>query len=528
MSATSESVHVRPFGREVVYAPTGEEAAAFDRRAIDRVGVPQSTLMENAGRAAAQVLCRLYPEGPVVAVLGAGNNGGDGLVALRTMASWGRSVTAVTVADDVNASLLHGWDLTVVEGMSLGQDTAWDGALAQGAVLVDAILGTGIHGAPREPQARAIRALNRAERPVIALDLPSGTDAETGAVEGAAVRADVTVAFGWPKLGTLFQPAREHAGRLIAVEIAFPPLAVGTFGARLATPAWASEHRPRREPGAHKNAVGALLLIAGRSGMAGAAAMAARAALRTGLGLLRVASPSENREVIQSTVPEAIYVDTADEEGMLEGLGRSNAVAVGPGIGTDEATAEMLKRTFASGASPLLLDADALTMAGSGAIPVLSDLAAERPVLVTPRAGEMSRITHETIEDIAVDRVGVARRAAGSSGVTVLLKGLPSVVARRDGSLLVDTVGTSDLATGGIGDVLAGVAGAFLAQGVEPAEAGALGLVTCGRAATRAAKGVSLLPEDVIEELTHAMMESGDGYTDLELPFVVFDQDPSR
>jgi len=529
LSATPESVPVRPFGRALVHAPTGDEAATFDRRAIDQLGVPQATLMENAGRAAAQVLNRLFPEGQVVAVVGAGNNGGDGLVLLRTLASWGRAVSAVTVADRVDRALLHGWDISVVDGASFAQDSEWDGALARGAVLVDAILGTGIRGAPRGLHAQAIRALNRAGQPVVAMDLPSGTDAGSGAVEGEAVRADVTVAFGWPKLGTLFQPARAQAGRLVAVEISFPPAAADAFGARLATPAWASENRPRRAPDAHKNAVGSLLLVAGRSGMAGAAVMAARAALRTGVGLLRVASPPENREVIQSTVPEGIYLDTTDATALMDGLGSSTAVVAGPGIGTDQAAAEMLTRVLeAESDVPLLLDADALTMAGAGAIPSLSDLSDGRPVLVTPHPGEMSRIADVTVEEISAGRAEVARRAAGSLGVTVLLKGLPSVVAGPEGSLMIDTVGTSDLATGGMGDVLAGVAGAFLAQGADPAVAGALGLVTSGRAAVRAAKGASLLPEDVIEGLPQAMMESGEGVTDLDLPFVVFDQEPSR
>ncbi|GMR12904.1 MAG: bifunctional ADP-dependent NAD(P)H-hydrate dehydratase/NAD(P)H-hydrate epimerase [Gemmatimonadota bacterium] len=529
MTVTSGAALVRPFGRALVHAPTGEEAATFDRRAIDQLGVPQTTLMENAGRAAAQVVDRLYPEGSVLAVVGAGNNGGDGLVLIRTLASWGRSVMVVTVADRVDRALLHGWDIPVVDGSSLAQDAEWDGVLAQGAVLVDSILGTGIRGAPRELQAQAIRALNRAGQPIVAMDLPSGTDAESGAVEGEAVRADVTVAFGWPKLGTLFQPARTYAGRLVAVEISFPPTAADTFRARLATPAWASEQRPRREPDAHKNAVGSLLLVAGRSGMAGAAVMAARAALRAGVGLLRVASPPENREVVQSTVPEAIYVDTTDPRALVDGISSSTAVAAGPGIGTDQAAAEVLTRVLeAESEAPLLLDADALTMAGAGAIPSFSDLPDERPVLVTPHVGEMSRISDATVEEIAAGRAEVARRTSRSLGVTVLLKGLPSVVANPEGSLMVDTVGTSDLATGGMGDVLAGVAGAFLAQAADPLVAGALGLVTSGRAAVRADKGASLLPEDVIEELPHAMMETGEGVTDLDLPFVVFDQDPPR
>lgn len=529
MSDTAYSGQVRPFGRALVHAPTGDEAAAFDRRAIDELGVAQATLMENAGRAAACVLDRLYPKGPVVALVGGGNNGGDGLVLLRTLASWGRPVTAVTVTDHVDRALLHAWDVPVVEGGQLAADSDWDGVLAGATVLVDAILGTGLSGAPRELQARGIAALNRVDRPIVAMDLPSGTDAANGAVHGEAVRADVTVAFGWPKLGTLFQPARQHAGRLIVAEIGFPPAEEGAFGARLATPGWAVENRPRRGPDAHKTSVGSLLLVAGRPGMAGAAVMAARAALRAGVGLLRVASAAENREVLQSTVPEAIFLDLADRAGLQDGLERSSAVAAGPGVGTGEAAQEALGRVLESGAGgPLLLDADALTMAGAGTIPELSELGGRRPVLVTPHAGEMARITSASKGDIAERRVAVARRAAEELGVTVLLKGLPSVVAPPDGPVMVDTVGTSDLAVGGMGDVLAGVAGAFLAQGATPCVAGALGLLTSGRAAVRAGKGASLIPEDVIAELPQALSEQGEGESDLDLPFIVFDQEPSR
>jgi hydroxyethylthiazole kinase-like uncharacterized protein yjeF len=264
---------LRPYGRAHVAAPTASESAAFDRHAIDEVGVPQPVLMENAGRSAAQVLARLVPAGSVVGVVGAGNNGGDALVLLRTLAAWGRDVRAILVADrPVPEILLHGWTVPTRTDEGLGNDPErWRAALAGAAVVVDGILGTGVRGAPRERQARAIRAVNAAVAPVLAIDIPSGVDGDTGAVPGEAVHAHVTVSFGGPKLGALLHPGRAHVGRLVAVEIAFPPMEPGSASAELVTPAWAHRRLPRRGLDTHKNAVGRLVVVAGRPGMGGAA-----------------------------------------------------------------------------------------------------------------------------------------------------------------------------------------------------------------------------------------------------------------
>ena len=199
---------LRPFARSRVWAPTATEAAAFDRAAIERQGVPQAALMESAGRSAAEILDRLFPKGEVLALIGAGNNGGDGLVMLRTLQAWGRPVRAVLVADRDQEDLLRGWQIPFDKDDGLGQDSGpLDTVVRAASVIVDGMLGTGIRGAPRDRQARAIRALNRSERPVFALDTPSGVSGDTGQIAGEAVDADVTVAFGWPKLGTLLQPA---------------------------------------------------------------------------------------------------------------------------------------------------------------------------------------------------------------------------------------------------------------------------------------------------------------------------------
>ena len=543
------STTLRPFARSRVWAPTATEAAAFDRAAIERQGVPQAALMECAGRSAAEILGRLFPQGEVLAFIGAGNNGGDGLVMLRTLHAWGRSVRAVLVADrDHRADgqepggqagdhtplgqedLLRGWHIPFEKDDGLGHDSGHlDTVLRAASVMVDGILGTGISGAPRDRQARAIRAINRSERPVFALDTPSGVNGDTGEIAGEAVNADVTVAFGWPKLGTLLQPGRSRVGRLIAVEIGFPPVPDQGFGAAATTPAWAAENWPRREPDAHKNSVGTLLLVAGRPGMAGAAVMAARAALRAGVGLLRVVSSSENRSIIQESVPEAIFVPSEDVDAVREAAAASQAVGAGPGLGNGAEVGELLATVLeVSGGLPTVLDADALNLASSGAGPGVAEWAADRPVLVTPHLGEMERLSGVTGDLIEDDRMGAARDLARTTGATVLLKGLPSIVVPPQGICLVDTMASSDLAAGGMGDVLAGVAASLLAQGVGPDEAGALALYGTGRAAARAALGPSLTPSDVIEQLPVVWTEEGPGESDLDHPFVIFDQDPAR
>ncbi len=522
---------LRPFGRALVGAPTGVESAGFDRHAIQELGVPQATLMENAGRSAALVLERLFPRGQVTALVGAGNNGGDALVLLRNLAAWGRPVTAVLVGErGGEEDLLHGWGIrTLLDRDFEGRGSLLDGELAHAGVIVDGVLGTGISGPPRERQGWAINGMNRADAPVLAMDIPSGVDAVTGAVPGDAVAAAVTVAFGGAKLGSLLHPGRKLVGRLVVVEIGFPPVEEATFQGTLITPGWVTRRLPRREPDTHKNAVGALLLVAGRAGMAGAAILAARASLRAGVGFVRIASPPENRAILQGAVPEAVYVDATDSGALEEAIAASRALGAGPGLGTGEGGEAILRRVLeAAGSIPLLLDADALNLIAAGRAPSLKEIAGRREMVVTPHPGEMARLAGLDPRGVTSHRPEVALGTARETGCAVLLKGMPSLVATPTGRLMVDTVASSDLAAAGMGDVLSGVIAGFLAQGSPPPEAAALGLFTSGRAALRTGLGVSLTPEDVVEAMPGALREEGDGDSELDLPFVLFDQDPAR
>lgn len=522
---TPQQPPLRPYGRVRVAAPTGEEAAAFDRRSIQELGVAQSVLMENAGRSAAQVVQRLFPEGPVVGLVGAGNNGGDALVLLRTLSAWGREVTAVTVADrEAPDALAHGWPIRCLEDRALRTGNHWASVLSPAAVLVDGILGTGARGAPRERQAAAIRRINHAGRPVVALDIPSGVDAGTGEVPGDAVQAHVTVSFGAPKLGALLHPGRARVGRLVAVEIGFPPLGDDDAGAWAVTPAWAQERFPRRALDTHKNAVGRLVVVAGRPGMAGAAVLAAHAAFRAGAGLVQVASAPANRAVLQAAVPEAIYVDPEDGKALEDALAQAAAVAVGPGLGTDGGAETLLERVLAVAEPALVADADALNLLAAGRPRPAAEAFRGRRVLVTPHPGEMGRL----LPGVRGGRLEVARAAAETLGCSVVLKGAPSVVAAPGEPVLVDLQGSSDLAVAGMGDVLTGVSGSLMAQGCGPRDAGALGLYLTGRAAAVAGRGKSLTAGDVVRWLAQALAERGEGASELDLPFVLLDLDPAR
>ena len=509
-------------------APTATQAALQDRVAIEHRGVPGSVLMENAGRQAAQLIHHLYPEGPVLALVGPGNNGGDALVCLRSLISWGRSAVGLIVGDrGAPPSILHGWEPPLVRWQEPGDlaATLHERGIHAIGVLVDGLLGTGIRGAPRPPFAAAIAEANVLGVPIVAMDAPSGVDGDSGRVEGAAIRADLTVAFGWPKLGTLLGPGRTRAGRIVAVEIGFPPPAADESGwARLATPAWASRHLPRRATATHKNAVGALTLVAG-STMPGAAILAARAAFRCGAGLVRLCAGDAARDLL-GEIPELIHVDASDSDALRIAVRSGRAIAVGPGLGTDAAAARQIRTVLeAREDRPLVLDADALSLIARDDCRALP---ADDRIALTPHPGEMARLLATSVAQVEEDRVGAATNLARTCGVVVLLKGTPSLVADPGGGLLVSaTEAASDLAVAGMGDILTGAVGAFLAQGVAAHRACGLALHTTGRAAAEAGLGASLMPSDLIAGLP-AALATAVPVTTLPFPFVTLDQAPPR
>jgi ADP-dependent NAD(P)H-hydrate dehydratase / NAD(P)H-hydrate epimerase len=472
---------------------TAAQSAAHDRYAHQTGGIPERVLMENAARALALITHRLFPNGRIAGVAGKGNNGRDVSIALDVLASWGREVQRVARPDD---------------------------DFRTAAVVLDGILGTGARGAPRDTAAALINAINAAGVPLVAADLPSGVDATSGAVHEPAVRADATVMFGFPKTGLLRHPARAHCGRLLCVEIGFPPLPGESIHALLITSEFARRRLPARKPTAHKGDSGRLLMLVGSHGMAGAAIISAQAAVHSGAGLVRIISSGDKRELLQTAVPEATFFErggTIDTNGIT-------AVVAGCGIGTDDAARRALDNLLnETRGLPTLLDADALNLLAASADAITS-IASSRPLILTPHPRELSRLMQTDVEKITDGPDAAAQSYADQTGATVLLKGQPSVVAARGQPLLINTVGSSDVAVAGMGDQLAGVIGAMLAAGVQPREAGALGLFYSGRAADIAGKGRALSPRDVTDHLAAAFADPGPAQSSLDLPFITFDQ----
>jgi NAD(P)H-hydrate epimerase len=479
----------------VVWLPTADEMAALDRRAVESGATTERTLIEAAGREVARRVHGRWPRGPVVGLLGSGHNGADALVALRTLAAWGREVRGVICGSgppepDVRA----GWDVPLVERDRL------DGVLEGAGAVLDGILGTGVTGAPREPQAAVIRRADAAPVPVVAVDGPSGVDFTTGAVPGDCARARLTVSLGWPKLGLLRHPARTYCGELEAVEIGFPPVEGTEMGARAVTARWVRRMLRSREADAHKGEAGYLAVVAGQEGMAGASVLAARAAGRGGAGIVRVVGSPGNRSVVQSSVPDAVFTGWSDPDAVEEAVEWSHAVVAGPGLGRGPDRRGLVERVLeARGDRPVLLDADALNV-WEGALGALADHLDARD-LVTPHPGELGRLLELPVADVVADPPARAREAAHRLGATVLLKGAPSLVAEPDGRLRVASTAGPAVASGGSGDVLSGLAGAYLAAGLGPADAASAALLISGAAARQSPVPEGHLASDVPDRI---------------------------
>ncbi|HXF57006.1 MAG TPA: NAD(P)H-hydrate dehydratase [Actinomycetota bacterium] len=479
---------------------TPAESADLDRRSAER-GVTTLQLMERAGWEVARAVARLVaaPYGRRAVVLcGKGNNGGDGLVAARYLerAGMGVSVVLMVPPDDLRGAAAHnfrrfhqaGGRWRVFSPETLARE------LARADVAVDALFGTGFRGVPEDGAAAAIRALNASSLPVVAVDIPSGVEGESGAVRGEAVQADVTVTFGALKPGVVFYPGAAYAGRVQVVDIGFPPDLVRSDLWLVEREDAAALVEPR-DPEAHKRSVGVVVVLAGSRTMTGAAALTARGAYRAGAGLVTLAVPSGILPVVQGAVAEATFLPLpetgeggAAEEGaplLLERLGEADALAMGPGLSRDPSTQALVRRLVADSPVPVVLDADGLNaFAGRGA--ELADRASE--LLITPHAGEFGRLTGLSTAQVLEDRVGHARKAAAEFRCAVLLKGPRTLVAEPGGTVRVNPTGGPFLASGGTGDVLTGAVAAFLARGLSAADAGVLAAYVHGQAGRMAAE----------------------------------------
>src|SRR5215216_3839109 len=478
--------------------------------AAQRAGNPVEVLMGRAGAAVAGAAARELGRVAgrrVVALAGKGHNGGDALEALARLARRGAGAEALVTGDpdDLDA---QGRRCVALVRRAGGRVRPFApelaGRLLAGADLVlDGLLGTGSSSAPRGPVAEAIAAAEAAAVPVVAVDIPSGVDGATGQVAGQAVTAAVTVTFQAVKPGHVLPPGSDHVGRLEVADIGLP-LEPGRWGVSEAADLAGLVPVPRAEQ--HKRSRGVLLLVGGSPGMGGAPTLMGLAARRSGTGLLVLAVPASVVDGVGAAVPEALTVALPESGGGLAGnaddacrrwLGEASAIGVGPGLGRADGTQKVVRGLLAAYDGPAVVDADALFALGSGG-PLAERTA---PTLVTPHAGEFARLA----PDASGTRLEQAAGRAADWGVTVLLKGDHTVVADPGGRLAVNPTGVPALATGGTGDVLTGLTGSLLAQGLEPFDAGRLGAWVHGRAAALAP--VSVAAGDVAEHLPGAFRE---------------------
>lgn len=467
-----------------------EGIRAVDRWAIEEQGVPSAQLMEAAGTALAEAVAGLAPQGPVRVLCGKGNNGGDGEIAARRLREMGFEVETVALFSDRVSGDLDAW-------------------LAGSGAVVDAIFGTGFEGAPREPAASAIDAINRCGAPVVACDIASGVDASSGEVEGAAVEADLTVSFHAAKLGQRIAPGKWHSGELRVVPIGIPAGAPGE-PAGGAIDAAVLALAPRRGPRSTKFSSGQVAIAGGSRGLTGAVRMSSLAAIRAGAGYATVAVPAELEPVFEAGEPEVMSVgcpggdgclSPASAKAVLRTFERAAAAVLGPGLGRDPGAVELAREVVGAIAAPLVIDADGLN-AFAGELGPLA--AREAPTVLTPHAGELGRLLRRDAEEIGAHRLAAAREAARAAGAVVVLKGDDTIVS--DGErVAVNVFAAPALATAGSGDVLSGMTAALLARGLEPFAAACAAVLAHARAGRDAAARIgaaeSVIASDVIDSI---------------------------
>jgi ADP-dependent NAD(P)H-hydrate dehydratase / NAD(P)H-hydrate epimerase len=429
--------------------------SAEEMRAAE-AGHDVDAMMRRAGAAVAEELMRCFPDARRIGLhAGGGANGGDGRIAAELLRAQGREV----VADRPH-------------------------------VVVDALLGTGLKGEPREKTSALIEQINAAGVPVVAVDVPSGVNASTGEVAGAAVRADLTVTMHGPKVGLAVAPGRFCAGEVVVADIGLEPAQTEH---RLVTPEILAEV-PRRSARDNKYTAGHVLVVGGSRGMTGAPALAARAALRADVGYVTIAAPAESLAVLETLVLEAVKRPLAD---VFEVAAKARALAVGPGLGREEEAKALVRRLLAEVELPAVVDADALFELEPAEWPA--------PRVLTPHEGELARLLGRESKEIAAHRLASVREAAERFQAVVVLKGEDSLVAAPGRGVLVCALGLPSLSTAGTGDVLTGVTAAFLAKGMEPQRAAAAACAAQQLASRRAPQRYGLVASDVIEALPSAL-----------------------
>ncbi len=466
---------------------------ACDRTAIEEYRIPGTVLMENAGLQVLDVIHEINGgDAPLstAVVCGGGNNGGDGFVVARHLCNLGREAVVYFLgdADRLSGEARLNYEIAAAFGVQIvhvgDQDLpAMAATLAPFEFIVDALLGTGIQGAVRGPAALMIAAMNESATPIVAIDLPSGLRADSGSVDGEVVRASATVSLAALKACHVLAPASEYCGAVSLADISLPARLIdeAEAGLLLTEPGDVAAALPWRAAEAHKGTCGRVLVIGGAPGTAGAAALAARGALRSGAGLVDVVCPVSAYELIGAAAVEALVHPMpsaadgtlhATAQDLAELMTAASAAVIGPGLGVGAHVGSLVRELVTSAALPLVVDADGLNTL-EGELEIVAEATAVR--VLTPHPGEAGRLLGCDTSHVQADRPAAARQLADRSGAIVVLKGYRSLIAAPGRATVVNPTGNPGMATGGTGDVLAGVIGALLGQGLDPFQAAWVG-----------------------------------------------------
>ncbi|OCL27770.1 bifunctional ADP-dependent (S)-NAD(P)H-hydrate dehydratase/NAD(P)H-hydrate epimerase [Orenia metallireducens] len=506
---------------------TGAEMKEVDRYSIEEIGISGLVLMENAGKEVAQAIIEFLgdlKDKQVIILAGKGNNGGDGFVISRLLIEHGIGVKTILLgkkedtSEDakVNLEILDKLGIEVQEIISKEETLALKGTLDKADLIVDALLGTGIKGELRGLYPKLITLVNNSPTSVIAVDIPSGVEADTGRVADIAIEAQETITFALPKIGTILYPGADFVGDLKVVDIGIPQMVIDKqdFKIDLITSELVNKLLPIRAADSHKGSYGKLLLVAGSTGMTGAATLATQASLRIGAGLVTLGTPRSLNPILENKLTEAMtYPLGESKEGVLSResvieikrlLNDRDVLAIGPGLTANDEISYILNHLLEKTDKPMVVDADGLN--------VISDLNILKgrgaPTILTPHPGELSRLINKSIEIIRDNPIEVAKNFARDYNVTLVLKGARTIIATPQGQIYINHTGNSGLATGGSGDVLTGLISGLLVQGIDEVSATIIGVYLHGLAADLAAEDLteySLLPSDIIDYLPQSL-----------------------
>lgn len=480
-----------------------EDMRRLEQSAIEDFRIPGLVLMENAGRATVDTMVTHFGNlaGRVVAIVaGPGNNGGDGLAIARHLLQRGALPLVFLLVSPEKLRGEAGANLEMASGLEIPlfvvDDQEKISSLHDGLkdceLIIDAIFGTGLTRKLSGHYAEAVAAINGAARPVISIDIPSGLSSDTGLRMGDCVRATLTATFGLAKPGHFLAEGSEATGLLKVIDIGLPAKSISAarFKIELLDDATVRPWIVPRPPSAHKGIFGHLLVLAGSRGKTGAALLCGRGALRSGAGLISLAAPPALCDIMTTALPEAMTIALPDSPAdhatiddlptILASLAGKDAVVMGPGLGRAEATGRLVAELYRRVELPMVVDADGLNLLVDQGCDLKISAG---PRILTPHPGEMARLTNLPTERIQADRLGIARDFASANQLWLVLKGAATVVASPKGQLAINSSGNQLLATGGSGDVLAGLIGSLLAQGSKPWQAAALGVYVHGRGA---------------------------------------------